>query len=113
MDFTYYENVKGIRNKTLRRLIEIAKRNPRNPKELSEEFRISLATAYDYFNCLKTLKEILAKELDEKIEALKLQILELKYDIEQIKAKEKEKEIRKLLSDLDYFIEERKKRLGY
>jgi len=72
-----------------------------------------LATAYDYFNCLKTLKEILAKELDEKIEALKLQILELKYDVEQIKAKEKEKEIRKLLSDLDHFIEERKKRLGY
>ena len=55
-------------------------------------------------------KEILAKEFDEKIESLKL---ELKYDIEQIKAKEKEKEIRKLLSDLDYFIEERKKRSGY
>ena len=105
--------MKGIRSKVLKRLIEIAKSNPESPMEIVEKFNVSLATAYDYFNCLKALKEILAKDIHDRIDDLMIKIQRLQWEIDEIKAKEKEKEIRKLLSDLDWVLAERKKRLGY
>ncbi len=105
--------MKGVRSKALRRLIEIAKANPRSPVEIAEQFGVSLATAYDYYNTLKAIKQILAEEIDDKIEDLRNEIRRLQWEIEEIKAKEREKEIRKLLSGLDEILEERRKRLGY
>jgi len=102
-----------IRSKAFRRLIEIARSNPESPKEIAERFNISLATAYDYWNCLKVLRDVFTKDIDDKIEKIKQELEELRLDVLELKSKELEKKILKLKLGLDEIIEERKKRLGY
>ena len=102
-----------IRSKVFKRLIEIAKSNPKSPKEISERFNISLATAYDYWNCLKILKAVFTKEIDGEIKKGKRELEELRLEVSELKSKELEKKILKLRLSLDEILEERKKRLGY
>ena len=102
-----------IRSRAFRRLIEIAKSNPKSPKEIVEKFNVSLATAYDYWNTIRGLKEIFTKEIDEKHEMLKREIENLKLDIAEIKSKELEDRLIKLKIGLDELLEERRRRLGY
>jgi len=102
-----------IRSKAFRRLIEIAKSNPKSPKEIAERFNISLATAYDYWNCLKVLRDLFTKDIDEKMEKIKRELEELRLEVSKLKSKELEENILKLKIGLDEIIEERKKRLGY
>jgi transposase len=102
-----------IRSKAFRRLIEVAKLNPKSPKEIAEEFNMSLATAYDYWNTIRELKEIFTKKIDEKHEMLKREIENLKLDIAEIKSKDLEDKLIKLKIGLDELLEERKRRLGY
>jgi SMC interacting uncharacterized protein involved in chromosome segregation len=99
-----------IRSKAFRRLIDVAKLNPKSPKEIAEKFNMSLAAAYDYWNCLKTLKEVFTKNIDEEIEKIKRELEALRLDL---KSKELEEKIIKLRQGLDEILEERRKRLGY
>ncbi len=101
-----------IRSKAFRRLIEIAKLNPESPKEITERFNISLAAAYDYWNCLKVLRDLFTKEIDDKIEKIKRELEELRLEVSELKSKELEEKILKLKIGLDEILEERKKRLG-
>ena len=71
---------------------------------------MSLAAAYDYWNCLKTLKEVFTKNIDEEIEKIKRELEALRLDL---KSKELEEKIIKLRQGLDEILEERRKRLGY
>jgi len=102
-----------IRSKVFRRLIEIARSNPESPKEIAERFNVSLATAYDYWNCLKILKEVFTREIDKEVEKIKRELEELRLEVSELKSKELEEKILKLKLGLDEILEERKKRLGY